>query len=103
VALSLEIENVDELTLLTDALLRVLGTDDEEADTDVPAEMDPLIDKILGQAESGVTAPYELELEPEEAERIADALEAFLDFAAEEGDVFRTAEIESLMRRLGRG
>jgi len=98
---SLDIETLDELKFLTDALLATLPEEDEERES--PVEMDPLIDKILSQAEAGVVTPYRLEFDDDEAERLADALEAFLDAAAEEGDVFLAGEIESVMRRLGRG
>lgn len=100
-AFILELDNLDELKLLTDALLGSMPEEDEEIET--PAEMDPLIEKILAQAEAGEVAPYVVELDDEEAERLADALEAFLDLAAETGDLFGAAEMESLMKRLGRG
>lgn len=100
-AYTLELESLDELKLLTDALLGTLPEEPEDSDT-IP-EMDPLIDKILSQAEAGEIAPYTVELDEEEAERLADALEAFLDIAAESGDLFGAAEVESLMKRLGRG
>lgn len=99
---TLELESLEELKLLTDALLGTLPEESEE-EREFPAEMDPLIDKILSQAEAGEIAPYTIELDEEEAQRLADALEAFLDLAAESGDVFGAAEVEGIMRRLGRG
>ncbi len=102
---TLDIESFEELKLLTDALLaaRPDPAEDDE-DEEIQAEdLDPLLDKILSQAESGGLAPYQLELDEDEADRVAEALEGVLDAAAETGDVFQTGEIEGLMRRLGRG
>ncbi len=101
-ACSIELENLDELKILTDALIGTMPEDDE-IERDDPAPLDPLIDKILAQAEEGLLAPYRVELDDDEADRLADALEAFLDLAAQEGDLFGAAEVESLMKRLGRG
>jgi len=101
-----EIESFDELKLLTDALLATRPEVVEEAAEDeelVAEELDPLVEKILSQAEQDGVAPYTLELGDDEAERLAEALEGFLDAAAETGDLFQTAEIEGLMRRLGKG
>lgn len=99
---TLELESLEELKLLTDALIGTLPEEPDE-ERELPAEMDPLIDKILSQAEAGEIAPYRIELEDDDARRLADALEAFLDLAAESGDVFGAAEVEGLMRLLGRG
>jgi hypothetical protein len=103
-----DVESFDELKLLTDALLAARPESPEEEDDDpqrdfVAEELDPLVEKILAQAEQTGSAPYSVALEDDEADRLAEALEAFLDVAAETGDVFRTGEIEGLMRRLGRG
>ncbi|MBM3271351.1 MAG: hypothetical protein FJZ01_27260 [Candidatus Sericytochromatia bacterium] len=100
-----EIESWDELRLLTDALLATRPEAEEVGEDDEPVaeEIDPLIEKILSQAEQDAVAPYSLELADEEADRLAESLEAYLDAAAETGDVFQTGEIEGLMRRLGRG
>jgi hypothetical protein len=102
---TLDIESFEELKLLTDALLaaRPEPAEDEDGEEFLTEELDPLLDKILAQAESGGVAPYQLELDEEEADRVAEALEGVLDAAAETGDVFQTGEIEGLLRRLGRG
>ncbi len=110
-ARTLNVESFEELQLLTEALLAVRAdrdgepepSEDLDEDRQEVEELDPLIDKILSQAESGGIAPYVVDLDETEADRVSEALEFCLDAAADSGDVFRTAEIEGLMRRLGRG
>ena len=65
--------------------------------------MDPLINRLLSQAEAQIGAKrFNVSLSPEDAQAVSDALSTFLDMAAEGGDIFLAAEIDSLLGKLQR-
>ncbi len=105
------IESLDDLRLLTDAILATLP-ESEDADvavlgesTDDAAiqEMDPLVDGILRQAESAGGEEFDLVLEGEEESRLLDALDQQMERLAEEGELFKVGELQAILRQMGRG
>ncbi|MNY64571.1 hypothetical protein D3C86_2017050 [compost metagenome] len=63
--------------------------------------MDPLINRLLSQAEAQIGAKsFKVTLNPEDTQAVSDALSTFLDMAAEGGDIFLAAEIDSLLGQI---
>lgn len=107
----LRIESLEDLRVLTDAVLANLPERDgadlavlgEEIETGAVSEMDPLIDEILRQAESSDGEAFDLELEGDDEERLVSALEKQMEAFASAGDLFQVGELQAVLRELGRG
>lgn len=99
--MNLPITTLEELRLVTDALLELLPDAETSEDGDEIQPMDPLIDKILMQAEESDGGEFELDLDEEDTDRVRTALENLLENAAAEGDMFKTGEAQVLLNRLG--
>lgn len=95
--------DIPQIRIITDALiaLKPESTDAESEERLPVEEMDPLINRLLSQAEAQIGAKsFKVTLGPEDALTVSDALSTFLDMAAEGGDIFLAAEIDSLLGQL---
>jgi hypothetical protein len=92
--------DIPQIRIITDALIALKPeTPPSDDDARVPVEeMDPLIDRLLGQAESQMGArTFKVRLAAEDARAVSDALSTYLDVAAQGGDIFLAAEIDMLL------
>lgn len=95
--------DIPQIRIITDALiaLKPESTDAESEERLPVEEMDPLINRLLSQAEAQIGAKsFKVTLGPEDTLTVSDALSTFLDMAAEGGDIFLAAEIDSLLGQL---
>lgn len=95
--------DIPQIRIITDALiaLKPESTDAESEERLPVEEMDPLINRLLSQAEAQIGAKsFKVTLGPEDTQAVSDALSTFLDMAAEGGDIFLAAEIDSLLGQL---
>lgn len=93
--------DIPQIRIITDALIAMkpeAAGDAESAERLPVEEMDPLIDRLLRQAESQMGArQFSVRLEDEDAQAVSAALSAYLEVAAEGGDIFLAAEIDALL------
>jgi hypothetical protein len=97
--------DIPQIRIITDALIALKPqAADVESDERLPVEeMDPLINRLLSQAEAQIGAKtFKVTLGPEDTQTVSDALSTFLDLAAEGGDIFLAAEIDSLLGQIER-
>lgn len=88
-----------DLRLLTEAFL--VACPPPESQEGEVAQMDPLLQKILDQAQAQIEHPaYTLELEDAEAERLGEALACVLEDISEEGDLMMIGHLGELLSRL---
>lgn len=96
--------DIPQIRIITDALI-ALKPEAAAAETEerLPVEeMDPLINRLLTQAESQMGArSFTVRLADDDAQAVRDALSTYLDVAAEGGDIFLAAEIDALLSQLG--
>lgn len=98
--------DIPQIRILTDALIALrpelpeLPLDDAER---LPVEqMDPLIHRLLSQAEAQMGASrFTVRLAPDDAAAVSEALSTYLEVAAEGGDIFLAAEVDALLGMLG--
>lgn len=99
--------DIPQIRILTDAILALkpelpeAPLDDERLPVE---EMDPLINRLLSQAEAQMGAKrFTVKLDAADAQAVSEALSTYLDVAAEGGDIFLAAEIDGLLSQLVRG
>ena len=95
--------DIPQIRIITDALIALKPeAADAESEERLPVEeMDPLINRLLSQAEAQIGAKtFKVTLSPDDTQAVSDALSTFLDMAAEGGDIFLAAEIDSLLGQL---
>lgn len=91
--------DLTDLRLLTEAFLAACPP--PESKEGELAQMDPLLEKILNQAQTQIEHPvYTLSLEDEEAERLSEALTCVLEDISEEGDLLMIGHLGELLSRL---
>ena len=89
--------DLPQLRLIVEAYMATLPRSESEEAEEMPA----LAKKLLDQAQSQVgEAQFEIQLEPSEAKELSQALEAQLELAAEEGDIYLLGEIPRLIAQL---
>ncbi|MNK32063.1 hypothetical protein D3C87_505140 [compost metagenome] len=95
--------DIPQIRIITDALI-ALKPEAASAETEerLPVEeMDPLINRLLSQAEAQIGArTFTVKLAPEDAHAVKDALLTYLEVAAEGGDIFLAAEIDGLLGQM---
>lgn len=95
--------DIPQIRIITDALI-ALKPENEAVSEEVHLpveEMDPLINRLLSQAEAQIGAKtFTVSLSPEDAQAVNDALSTYLEVAAEGGDIFLAAEIDGLLGQL---
>jgi hypothetical protein len=92
--------DIPQIRIITDALIALKPEDaDASSEERLPVEeMDPLINRLLSQAESQIGArSFTMRLAPADAHAVSDALSTYLEVAAEGGDIFLAAEIDALL------
>jgi len=98
--------DIPQIRIITDALL-ALKPESAPADEDerLPVEeMDPLINRLLSQAEAQIGANrFTVRLSPEDAHAVTEALSTYLEVAAEGGDIFLAAEVDALLGQIHAG
>lgn len=95
--------DIPQIRILTDALIATKPeAEPADEETRLPVEeMDPLIHRLLSQAEDQMGANrFTVTLSPEDAQAITDALATYLEIAAEGGDIFLAAEIDALLGQI---
>lgn len=95
--------DIPQIRILTDALIALKPDVTTEATEErLPVEeMDPLINRLLSQAEAQIGAKsFKLRLDPSDAQAVKEALSTYLDVAAEGGDIFLAAEIDGLLGQM---
>ncbi len=98
--------DIPQIRIITDALIALKPeTTEASSEERLPVEeMDPLINRLLSQAEAQIGArSFTLRLAPADAQEVSDALSTYLEVAAEGGDIFLAAEIDALLGQLVRG
>ena len=98
--------DIPQIRIITDALI-ALKPETAPVDEDVrlPVEqMDPLINRLLSQAEAQIGANrFTVKLTSVDAHAVTEALSTYLDVAAEGGDIFLAAEIDALLGQIHAG
>lgn len=97
--------DIPQIRIITDALIALRPElpepplDDAER---VPVEqMDPLIHRLLSQAEAQMGANrFTVRLAPADSAAVSEALSTYLEVAAEGGDIFLAAEVDALLGML---
>lgn len=88
--------DLTDLRLLAEAMLSVHP--ETENPEGLPAQMDPLLDKVLAQAHAQIEeTSYCLDLTDEETQRIRCLLSDILDEALEDGDLILIGRIQELL------
>jgi len=95
--------DIPQIRVITDALI-ALKPEPAPVETEerLPVEeMDPLINRLLSQAEAQIGArTFTVKLAPEDARAVKEALLTYLEVAAEGGDIFLAAEIDGLLGQI---
>lgn len=100
--------DIPQIRILTDALIAMkpeadkeIAGDPGEAERLPVEEMDPLIDRLLRQAEAQMGArTFTVRLEEADARAVSAALSGYLEVAATGGDIFLAAEIDALLSQI---
>ena len=95
--------DIPQIRIITDALIALKPEATiEESEERLPVEeMDPLINRLLSQAEAQIGArTFTVRLASEDAQAVKEALSTYLEVAAEGGDIFLAAEIDGLLGQM---
>lgn len=93
--------DIPQIRIITDALIALRPEAAEDQERLPVEEMDPLINRLLSQAEAQMGANrFKVSLSREDAKAIEEALTTYLEIAAEGGDIFLTAEIDALLSQV---